>query len=265
MADVVAGIQWGRIGYAGWALAVLGAPAFLLLSWKLAFSGLDGMGPGEVLLMLGSAAAMAALAVAAWLYSRGSGFRNLASLAGLSLVAILLALSIRTGWIASFRNGDTPVEMIVYTQTSPDIVRTLRNVEKAGLDSGAQTTIPVTIDNTSGFTWPWAWYLRDYSKLSYSSFDDQPLPLVSNASVLLIHEKNRSPSVDRLSEIFGEGERIKHRWWFPESYRGLTLRKFLGALVDRRSWRSHMDYFLYRRLSQDIGSEDAYVYFAPST
>ena len=264
LAEVVEGIQWCRLGYVRAAAILVGAPVFLLLSWRLAFFGLDGMSWSEAILAAAGLSMMAALGAMASLYARKNGLRNLASVAAIPIVAILLVLTIRTGLLASFRNGDTPVEMLVYTQTSPDIVTTLRSVEQAALDSGTQTDIPIALDQTSGFTWPWAWYLRGYSRLSYSAFDSEPIQVVPGASVILIHEKNRSPSADLLSEHYGDGQRIKHRWWFPENYRGLTLGKFLSAVVDRKAWRTQMDYFLYRKLSQPLGSEDAYVYISTS-
>ena len=42
----------------------------------------------------------------------------------------------------------------------------------------------------------------------------------------------------------------------------VNRRKFLRGLADRETWRSAMDYFLYREGVFDrLGSEDAYLYF----
>ena len=79
----------------------------------------------------------------------------------------------------------------------------------------------------------------------------------------MVHSNNFGGVDQALGERYTEGERIKHRWWFPEeTYRGLTLGKFLRGFGDRDVWRSTMDYFLYRKGIRDrLGSEDAYVYF----
>ena len=76
------------------------------------------------------------------------------------------------------------------------------------------------------------------------------------------YKSNRASADEVLLERFGEGTRIKHRWWFPETYRGLTTGKFLSGLVDRDTWRSARDYFLFREVGTPLGSEDAFVYFA---
>ena len=193
---------------------------------------------------------------------RQVGYRSLANIAVIPVLAILLGLSLRAGLYASYRNGDTPVEMIVYTQTSPDIVRVLRHVEEAGEALEDPMAVPITIDGTSGFTWPWAWYLRDYTSVAYSSYDGAPPSNAPDSSVLLVHANNQPGADEVLAERFGEGTRVKHRWWFPEVYRGMTIGKFLGALADGEAWRTAVDYFLYRKLGTPLGSEDAYVYFS---
>ena len=200
--------------------------------------------------------------VAVDLRSRLVGIRRLTAIAAFGLVAVMLALTIRTGWTASYQNGDTPVEMLVYTQTSPDIVGLLRHVEQAGDALEDPTAVPISIDGTSGFTWPWAWYLRRYTKVAYPSYDGG-LQDAPDSSVLLVHANNR-PQADELPpDQYTEGVRIKHRWWFPEVYKGVTVRQLLGAIVDPSAWRTAIDYFLFRELGTPLGSEDAYVYFSP--
>ena len=188
--------------------------------------------------------------------------RDLASLVAIPLAAVLLALSVRAGWHATYRNGDIPVEMIVYTQTSPDIVGVLRQVERFGAASGEGTGVSLTVDQASGFSWPWAWYLRDYTKVGYASYDGAPPQNAPDSSVVLVHSNNQPKADPVLAGKYDKGIRIKHRWWFPESYKGMTLGKFIRALADPGAWNRALDYFLYRELGTPLGSEDAYVYFS---
>ena len=83
------------------------------------------------------------------------------------------------------------------------------------------------------------------------------------ASVLLVHANNQPEAGALPADRFTEGIRIKHRWWFPEVYRGLTMSKLLGGIADPTAWRSAIDYFLFRKLAIPLGSEDIYVYFSP--
>jgi hypothetical protein len=172
------------------------------------------------------------------------------------LALVLLVLTVRTGFRASFENGDVPVEMLVYTQTSPDITRLVDEIKRGADDTGQYTDLPITIDGTSGFAWPWAWYLRDYDHVYYA--------LEPNTQVMVIHSDNLSQAVELSSEGYTKGRRIRHRWWFPEhKYRGLTIEKFVKGFADRDTWRGAMDYFLNREgVLSSLGSEDSYVYFA---
>ena len=53
-----------------------------------------------------------------------------------------------------------------------------------------------------------------------------------------------------------------HRWWFPERYRDLTPETFFATLIDRNRWKGSIDYFLYRKLSNPLGTIDSFVYFS---
>jgi hypothetical protein len=177
---------------------------------------------------------------------------------------LLLVLTIRTASTAAYQNGDIPVEMIVYTQTTPQIPELVGKIGDLGETTGQQASIPVGIDSTSGFSWPWAWYFRDYPRALFPSYGGTQSAEVFDSPVLLIHSQNNQSSEQFLEDTYTPGEQIKHRWWFPEeTYRGMTIGKFLGAFVDRDAWRTAMDYFLYRGGVRDrIGSEDAYIYFS---
>ena len=161
--------------------------------------------------------------------------------------------------MASYRNGDVPVEMIVYTQTSPDVTRLRESIERTSRDGPVQ----VAIDGTSGFSWPWAWYFRDTPSVQFPTFGSDSFDNPPSEPVVVVHSNNRESADDGLAELYGKAERIRHRWWFPEYiYREVTLSKFLGAIIDRAAWRRAMDYWLNREGIRDrLGSEDSYLYF----
>ncbi len=151
-------------------------------------------------------------------------------------------------------------------QTSPDVTRLRDTLSAAGVATGQEGGLPITIDQTSGFTWPWAWYLRGQPGVSYPSYENSALDSAPDTPVLVLHSNNQDDPQGVLDAAYTDGERIRHRWWFPEStYRGLTLGKFIKSFGDRDAWRNAVDYFLFREGVRDrIGSEDAYVYFEPS-
>ena len=171
--------------------------------------------------------------------------------------------------------GDYPIEMLVYTQTTPDITRTMANIEERARDTGLGFELPIIIDRTSGFGYPWRWYLRDYKKVHWPCYDANTsdatcssLDAEPGADVIVMHYRNEAASTEYL-EAYGEGERIGHRAWFPEfaTYKSgsnpLPLDSFIGALGTGDSWRQWWVFFLDRELSDDkaVGSEDAIVFF----
>ncbi len=241
------------VGVSAW-VVVVG-----LVLWQLAFFGVrDGPdAPWLLALLLASAVALAYIGALAY---RRIGRVYFVAMAVLGVVAVLAVVTVRTGARAAYQNGDIPLEMIVYTQTSPDIPEIARVISTAGSGSVRPT---VTVDATSGFQWPWAWYLRDIASAGYPAYDQSTPESPPDSQVLLVHSRNVPEAEPVLEERFGQGVRVKHRWWFPEqSYRGLTLGKFVVSFGDRDSWRRAMDYFLHRKLSFALGSEDAYVFFS---
>ena len=214
-----------------------------------------------MLLLVAAAAVVIALAVAGYWLARTLGRRRFTVYAALPVAAVLLVLSLRAGWMASYENGDTPVEMIVYTQTSPDIARLARQVEPRSA-SNEPIGVPVTIDGTSGFHWPWLWYLRHHGRVGYATYNGGAPVVPPDSQVVLVHSQNKTELDPVLQDAYAEGKRIKHRWWFPESYKGLTLAEFFASFVDRESWRTAMDYFLHRKIRTRLGSEDAWVFIS---
>lgn len=258
LGDVVEGIQWRRVWRRGGALIVPGTLLFVAALWLLAFS--EPEGSAGYWGLAATAAVIVSLAALGYLVLRWVGARNFWSVAAVSFALLLLALTVRATWHAAYRNGDTPVEMLVYTQTSPDLANVYRQIVDNLDESDGPTTI--TIDGTGGFSWPWAWYLRGRSGVGYAGYSE-PITEAPDAEILLLNADNRPRSDDVLADHYGAGVRIPHRWWFPENYRGLTPGKLAGAAIDRDSWRTVMDYFLFRELSASLGSSDVVVYVSP--
>lgn len=263
LGDTVERIQWRRLASGGGLMLLPGVPLFILALWRIAFVSLDNDGPGVVTVSVAVAVALA-LAISSYFVAPRVGNSNFASFALVTVALILLAFTIRSGWRVSYENGDIPVEMLVYTQTTPDIALLAKHVKdlaKAGEDP---KRVSVAIDGTSGFTWPWAWYLRDHESVQYPSFSNGLPDTAMESSVVLVHSTNhaKTDALVKESGHYTVGMRMRHRWWFPEIYRGLNTGMLLDAVVDRKAWRDAMDYFLHRKLRTPLGSEDVFLYFS---
>ncbi|MBI2940719.1 MAG: TIGR03663 family protein [Chloroflexi bacterium] len=186
-------------------------------------------------------------------YGQQLGLKSVGKLASVVLLAILMPLSIRTAWQAAYYHGDIPVEMIVYTQTSPDVGQVMSEVERLTFRTGAvKDTFPVVYD--SGVSWPFEWYLRDYKK---KVFLGSSTNVPADAPIVIVGYDNQGET--RFKQVLGNKyvmQRYRLRWWFPEDYRSFTFDKILKDMsapeVRGRLWR----YILYREPWNQLGSTD---------
>ena len=286
--DIIVRVEWKRVSIVGGVLTLVGVPLFLALLWNLAFLGLDGSETIADLpvdtLALALAAVAIALVVAGFFLARKIGPSVFGTIGLVSMAAVLLVLSGRAGLMAAFPHGDIPVEMIVYTQTSPDIHNLAKRLREQDTSEGVDIA---AIDGASGFHWPWYWYLRGREDIQYTDYGTIGVTNPPTSPVALVHSTNKATADSSFTEVFSEPQRIRHRWWFPEAvYRGyhsqeenqntFGIRKLIADPTDRRTWRELADYFLYRNLwtnngvcvpAEDnfscLGSENAYIYQRP--
>jgi len=236
-------------------------PAALLLAALLGVAavGLAAFRPGDPSprLAFAGAALVPLLALAP-----PFGRRRLAALIAAAVFGGLAMFSVRTGIVAAFEHGDVPREMIVYTQTSPDVPDIMERIEGVARTSGKGQDLPVVVDTT--YTWPWAWYLRDYD-IRYDSISEDFRP--PEGAVLLIareHEDRVAPYLDRYQQPVP----FRLRWWFPEAYRNigrdnlwLAVRDFGRSLAHGSTWENWWHYFRDREPPGSLGSVDSSAYF----
>ena len=178
------------------------------------------------------------------------------------ITIILFVFSIYNSWRVSFKYQDTPVEMMIYTQTSPDITKLVKFINGFE-ESNGKGSINIGIDSTSGFTWPWSWYMRNNRNTRYIPYTQSNLVTISDSDIILVHSRNKNEADELLKGTFHPGLLVKHRWWFPEGYRDMTLNKFVHSTVSIDTWRWILRYFLFRDgVVERLGSENAYVYYS---
>jgi uncharacterized protein (TIGR03663 family) len=234
----------------------------------------------EVGAMLG---VVAVFVLVTWGLRPFSPFRTGPALA-IGVAAVLGVLTLVTSFRNAYAHGDIPIEMDVYTQTSPRVPEIARAVDRIADESGKGKDMKITVDSASGFTWPWAWYLRDYRQVGYIDLSSGQAPL--DSQVLLVHASNEERLRGALSQ-FTKVERYPHRWWFPEDYRSvgdwlnaynpdamttlsyeqLTLDAAVVGTLTPKGLHAIWDYFLFRELRKGtaegekaLGSEDGVFY-----
>jgi DNA-binding beta-propeller fold protein YncE len=251
--------RWAPFGYAALA-AALAVVVFIVA------------GPASLSSIGGWALALAALGTVVWV-ARAQSEQAALKVGAVALVGALAVFTLRAGILASWGHpnlpqlqaklgmedhGDTPVEMLVYTQTSPDIPVLRDEIERLAASSGLGHDLPIEVD--SELAWPWVWYLRDYNHVGYPAFSEDYQP--PTGTVLLVWDQNAG-HLNLSLENFSEGVPFTHRWWFPEggTYRGLTVEDFFADLFDSATWDAWRGYFIDRELVPGLGTMDGMAYF----
>jgi uncharacterized protein (TIGR03663 family) len=227
-------------------------------------------GPSDALvtrILVGLAAALSIAGLTTTLRGRAMAVVPLAALVG-----VLLLFSGRAAWMASFQEGDgaDAREMLVYTQTSSEVPNILDQIEQIAEKTGLGKDLPIAVDSRDAFSWPWVWYLRNYSSVSYPNMSGGYEPPAN--AVLLINAGNDADMQSHL-DGYGEGQPYSHRWWFPEDYRNIGVEDgkqknvltifadFVASLGDDDTWDTWWRYFRDHDPPQPTGSANALAYF----
>jgi uncharacterized protein (TIGR03663 family) len=259
--DVVMSVDWSKAVRSKVAFTLAGVPLFYLLLWKVVsfdFSGGIWLFVGVWALLAGMGLLLLGLLILGNRIGRPQAF----GVVGLVTAALLFGLTFRAGWVASYQNSDVPLEMLIYTQTSPDLHRLAKEIEQTAQLTGDRSKIKLAIDTRDAFSWPWQWYLRHYEQVAFTDHTSEEVEVGEDRLIAVINANNNDQVAPGIPDGFSNGRRLVHRWWFPEKYRDVTPGMFFGTLVDRDRWRGSIDYFLYRKLSNEIGSIDSFVYYS---
>ncbi len=215
-----------------------------------------------------------------WAYS-GYSRKTAMQVALVGLVAAFSVFTLRATVLASWGHpnnpykgdvakrdyGEVPIELLVYTQTSGDIPVLVKEIERAGRESGQGKNIPVVVDSADGFTWPWAWYLRDskFKNVTYATVNAGYTP--PPGAILFIAQANAANVV--FGDGYGEGIPYHHRRWFPEEYRGTngqysTRDFFTDLFTPKVVFENWLDYWMRRNPPTTLGAVDGVAFFPKS-
>jgi uncharacterized protein (TIGR03663 family) len=177
-----------------------------------------------------------------------------------TVVLILTLLTVRYAWIATYIHGDIAKDMLIYTQTTPDVTMLMEEVEQLSERLVGGKDMRVAFDE---FTqWPLWWYLRDYPNKVF--FGKEPVGPI-DAPVVFVGIENEAAVRPYLTDYIRRQYRL--RWWFPEDYRSLINCEgldctFVGLeyLRNPETRQSAIDFVLYRDLENPLGSSDFAFY-----
>lgn len=201
-----------------------------------------------------------AAGAAVWAYvSYAPGVGREVAAAG--LLTILAVFAFKVGWQATIRHGDEPRDMLIYTQTTRDLREVRDEIDRLAVESGLGYDLPIDVDATDGFAWPWSWYLRKYRSVGYPTMGPDYTPREGAA---ILAARSNAGYIDPGAHHLSDGVPYRHRAWFPENYRGYSFARFVEDLIDPSAWSRWRRFFFERRLPAPTGSADAVAFFPAS-
>jgi uncharacterized protein (TIGR03663 family) len=165
--------------------------------------------------------------VALWIVMRGA--RRTALALALATTIGFSMLQVHVGWHLSYQVPDVPRDMLIYTQTSPDVSRIMNEVDELSAQLTGGNGLVVWYD--SHVSWPFQWYLRNYPNKRFigSALSGQP----ENAAIVLVGGTTQG---DAFLAGYAEQEYVL-RWWFPEEmYRDFAIAPEINP--GRSAWKT---------------------------
>ena len=201
----------------------------------------------ETVLWLSAAVVAIVLAWGIYRLTTRLARRDAWRMAALGMLGVLLALTLRFAWMATFINPDSAAELLVYAQGAPDAGIIARELE----DLSRRTTggLHLSIAHDNQVSWPFVWYLRNYDNvLFFGESPDAPL----DAQVILVGVGNE-PAV---RPFIGDNYlRREHRlvWWpYQDWYFGMAERSFWADLREPEARHALWQVLFYRNWDRPL-------------
>lgn len=195
----------------------------------------------------------------------------------LGIFAVFFLYQFRSAMMLSYYQPDVPKEMASYVQTSPDVTRTMREIETYSKAVTGKNDIKVLYDSDT--SWPFSWYFRDFKN---ASFIGTGTPQTSaDIPVMVFGYDSKNGNQDLLKDY--TAQRYAMRWWFPEDWYKKDIMKGLpaGETYQTASWGTTAStlliklgdtftkpdnqatlwkYLLFRETPMPLGSTDMLVF-----
>ncbi len=260
LGEVTEGTDWHTLRErGGWRLALLlpiillAAAVFISSSPYVGFTTLAEL--NMAMRWLGALVILVVLAVWALFSARRLGLASAIKVVLCTMLVILAALTVRYAILASYIHGDIAKEMLIYTQTTPDVTMITREIESLSERLVGGKEMEVAFDDFT--SWPFNWYLRDFPNRRPIG-DGKGVSEPFQAPVVLVGLENEPQLRPYLVDYIRQQYRL--RWWFPEAYRGVTWQRITSGLKDPDLRHSLWRFLLYRELENPLGSSDFAFY-----
>ena len=174
----------------------------------------------------------------------------------LTVFGLLAVQTTRTSFRASYIDYDDATEYLVYAHGATGVKDVMTQVEELSERTAGGLNAVVAYDASApdtGVSWPFVWYLRDFTALR--SFD-QPTRSLREAVAVIVDQKN----FDKIDPALGDGyyrfDYIR-MWWPNQDYFNLERSRVLNAITNPSIREGIFDIWFnrdYTRYAQAIGS-----------
>ena len=154
----------------------------------------------------------------------GWTFRDFRHVFTLVVFAFLALLTARASFRASYITYDQATEFLVYAHGASGIKEVMAQAKEISLRTTGGMGVAIAYDASApdtGVSWPFVWYLRDYT--NQRSFD-QPTRSLRESVVVVVDEKN----FDKIETALGPGYyRMDYirMWWPMQDYFTLSFER----------------------------------------
>jgi len=184
---------------------------------------------------------------------RTSAFVGLVTL---TIVGLLFVQTVRISVLANYINYDHATEYLVYAHGASGVKDVMSQVEEISERTAGGLNAVVAYDASApdtGVSWPFVWYLRDFTALR--SFD-QPTRSLRDAVAVIVDQKNFDKINAALGDEFYEFDYIR-MWWPNQDYFNLDKTRVLNAITNPQIRDGIFDIWLdrdYTKYAQATGS-----------
>lgn len=304
LAKLIGNVDWAlvRRNY-GWSIPLLVSAALILGGVSLYYLTGSGDTTSAMQDRLRALPALGMFGIAIFgLVTVGGnvGWRNVMRIAALTAAGLLLMYGINSAVQVVYLHPDTPVEPLIYTQTSPDVPVIMDEIRRASIaktrndrtkeDPAGGLTMRIAVDGK--LAWPFQWYLRDYRSVSWLDLDQNDITALDAPVVLLQTNQETEQGRTRI-QAAREDLEVTHtkisnsvfNWWFPEgaagcetgyasdpanscAYKDITNRGPLGVLAwpfQPGNWGTLARFMIYREIPNQINGRDFEFYMSRDT
>lgn len=172
---------------------------------------------------------------------------------GAALMLLLGAYTVASGTAVTYGHPDVAREPLIYTQSGPQLPVLARRIEAYTAARGGAAH-PIVVDGRFAISWPWAWYLRHHTAVTYTEPDALDLDQVDRRAVVIAS----TATVERFPAAaarYAERVQYDHRAWFPEE----GYRHPRRTLLDRAGPGRLAAFLLHRISAAEVGALPAVV------